>query len=167
MTKEDQPKDALWGAFVKNVKPLKKSNNKVIQEAPSRDSNGNITIHKKASPILLQERIWQGETAERWAHQQVQQLTLKEIKKKNIEGRIDLHGYTLAGAESALTRFFNWAQTSNLHFVLVITGKGGVLNEATQQWLNQHPEYVVSFNKAQPKDGGAGAFYVHVRRMRK
>lgn len=167
MTNDDKSKDAVWEAFVKNVKPLKAKNDKIIPEEPSQGLSGEIILNKKVPPIILQERIWQGETAERWAHQHVQQLTLKEIKKKNIEGRIDLHGYTRSEAESALIRFFNWAQTSNLHFVLVITGKGGVLNEATQQWLNQHPEYVVSFNKAQPKDGGGGAFYVHVRRMRK
>ena len=166
MTDEDQGKNSLWDLFAKKVKPLKKQQDKIIPELPELSSDGKITLQKKSPKIILQERVWKGETSERWAHQQVQRLTTKEIKKKVIEGRIDLHGYTRTEAESALHRFFNWAQTSNLHFVLVITGKGGVLNELAPHWFNQHPEFVVSFNKAQPKDGGHGAFYVHVRRMR-
>lgn len=167
MTDEDPKKENIWELFAKNVKPLKNQQDKIIPEMPERNAEGNITLQKKSPKVTLQERVWKGETSERWAHQQVQRLTTKEVKKKVIEGRIDLHGFTRAEAESALHRFFNWAQTSNLHFVLVITGKGGVLNELAPQWFNLHPEFVVSFNMAQPKDGGDGAFYVHVRRMRK
>ena len=166
MTNDDRTKDSIWDLFAKNVKPLKKKNDKIIPEMPIRDSNGEITLQKKAEKVTLRTRVWKGEASERWAHQQVQRLTTKEVKKKNIEGRVDLHGYTRAEAEASLQRFFNWAQTSNLHFVLVITGKGGVLNELAPMWFRQHPEFVVSFNEAQPKDGGSGAFYVHVRRMR-
>jgi len=165
MTDEDQPKDTLWNLFAKDIKPLKKSSNTIMPEISGLDTNGKIT-HPKQSKIVLQPRVWKGETSERWAHQLVQTLTSKEIKKKTVDGRIDLHGYTRAEAESALHRFFNWAQTSHLHFVLVITGKGGVLNELAPLWFKQHAEFVVSFNEALPKDGGHGAFYVHVRRMR-
>lgn len=166
MTDEEQKKDSIWDLFAKNVKPLKNQNSKIIPEMPERNTEGKVTLKKQSPKIVLQERVWKGEASERWAHQQVQRLTTKEVKKKVIEGRIDLHGLTRAEAESALHRFFNWAQTSNLHFVLVITGKGGVLNELAPHWFNQHPEFVVSFNNAQPKDGGNGAFYVHVRRIR-
>ena len=78
-----------------------------------------------------------------------------------------MHGYTRNQAESALSRFFMGAQSSNLNFVLIITGKGDVLKNLAPDWLKKHPEYVVSFKQALPKDGGSGAFYVHVRRLRK
>lgn len=166
MEDKGQTKNTVWDLFAKNVKPLKKPNNKVVSELPERGADGEITLSKKEIKVTLQERVWKGEATERWAHQHVQQLTTKEVKKKVVEGRIDLHGYTRAEAESALHRFLNWAQTSNLRFVLIITGKGGILKESIPDWFKKHPEFIVSFKEAQPKDGGAGAFYVHVRRMR-
>jgi DNA-nicking Smr family endonuclease len=166
MPDDDQTKNHIWNLFTKGIKPLKKTPNKIIPEIAMPAIDGKNKSQQQPINVRLQERVWLGETAERWSHQDVQRLTSKEIKKKKIEGRIDLHGYTRDEAEAALKRFFNWAQTSNLHFVLVITGKGGVLKEMTPFWFKKHPEFVVSFNEALPKDGGGGAYYVHVRRMR-
>ncbi len=78
MTDENQTKDNVWDLFAKNVKPLKKKPGKIIPELPERNSEGNITLQKKLPKVRLQERIWKGETSERWAHQNVQLLTTKE-----------------------------------------------------------------------------------------
>ncbi|MDP3371518.1 MAG: Smr/MutS family protein [Candidatus Paracaedibacteraceae bacterium] len=158
--------ETLWDLFKKNIKPIRKKSNTVIPDILNKDPNSKEPYLKKPINVVIQKKTFLGETPERWAHQHVQRLTTKEVKKKTIEGRIDLHGCTRAEAESALSRFFNWAQTSGVHFVLVITGKGGVLKELAPFWFDHHPEFVVSFNTAQPKDGGTGAFYVHVRRIR-
>ncbi len=161
--------DNLWEQYTKNIKPIKK-NNTIIPEITTvirKDDGTPIKIRPRKIDVVLQPRVWKGEASERWTHEKVTQLTQKNVKHKKIEGRIDLHGYTVARAEEALQRFFIWAQTSDVRFVLVITGKSGVLKEFVPTWFKSHAEYVVGFTDAQPKDGGTGAFYVHVRKMRR
>jgi DNA-nicking Smr family endonuclease len=94
--------------------------------------------------------------------------------KTPIEGRLDLHGMTQPDAQDALRRFVAGAAASGKRCVLVITGKGraspdgGVLRKEVPRWLNEPSlrEKVLSFDYAQPKDGGTGALYVLLRRRR-
>jgi DNA-nicking Smr family endonuclease len=104
-----------------------------------------------------------------------------------VEGRLDLHGHTQASAHRALMTFVRNAHKTGRRCVLVITGKGvpkgeaefdieagpggreaGVLRRMVPQWLNG-PELrpmVLGISTAQPKDGGAGALYVLLKRQR-
>ena len=90
------------------------------------------------------------------------------------EARIDLHGHTLEQAHRALAGFVDRAAGEGRRCVLVITGKGGVgrtggtIRSEFPRWLNQpglRPR-ILAFAEAQPKDGGAGAFYVLLRKRR-
>ena len=91
-----------------------------------------------------------------------------------IDGRIDLHGMTQAEAHGALTAYLERAQGSTRRCILVITGKGrvsengGVLRTMAPRWLNApaNRARVLAITPAQPKDGGAGALYVLLRRKR-
>jgi DNA-nicking Smr family endonuclease len=92
----------------------------------------------------------------------------------SIDGRIDLHGMTRDEARTALLAFLAFQLERGARCVLVITGKGvrgrgtGVIRAALPHWLNDailRPG-VVAFAEAQPRDGGAGAFYVYLRRRR-
>jgi DNA-nicking Smr family endonuclease len=97
--------------------------------------------------------------------------------RKEIEGRLDLHGMTQARAHRALIGFLSRASEDGLTFVLVITGKGrsgaaeserGVLRRQVPEWLGL-PEFrslVVGFEEASIGHGGAGALYVRLRRAR-
>ncbi len=95
--------------------------------------------------------------------------------KDEIDGRLDLHGYTQAEAHGALLRFLQTAQTRGAKLVVVITGKGrgggeqgGVLKRQVPLWLRL-PEFralVVGFDDAHRTHGGEGALYVRVRRDR-
>ena len=92
-----------------------------------------------------------------------------------LEGTLDLHGYTRAEAWDYLQRFFSWAQSQKWQWVLVITGKGppqdlkssspsrGILKQELPLWLNQHP-MVGGFCQAKPQHGGQGAFYVRLKK---
>lgn len=95
------------------------------------------------------------------------------------EARIDLHGLTLAEAHPDLIRFILNAQSAGLRLVLVITGKGkrrddsgpipermGALRHQVPQWLRQPPlgPAVLQISEAHLKHGGAGAYYVYLRR---
>lgn len=96
--------------------------------------------------------------------------------RKEIDGRLDLHGMTQTRAHRALLNFLHRAQGDGMTFVLVITGKGrtgadserGVLRRQVPHWLGL-PEFrglVVGFEEAHIGHGGEGALYVRVRRAR-
>jgi len=90
--------------------------------------------------------------------------------KLEIGGKLDLHGYTLDGAQGALIRFLMRAYDRGDRVVIVVTGKGrggeGALKRALPQWL-AHPELrpaLSGFAQAHREHGGAGAFYVFLKR---
>ncbi|MGH6953750.1 MAG: Smr/MutS family protein, partial [Alphaproteobacteria bacterium] len=92
-----------------------------------------------------------------------------------IEATVDLHGMTQAEAHGALGAFLARCHAHGRRSVLVITGKGarsergeGVLRATVPRWLNapENRARVLAFATAQPKDGGAGALYVLLRRVR-
>jgi DNA-nicking Smr family endonuclease len=102
--------------------------------------------------------------------------TLDRLRRGQLrpEARIDLHGMTQETAHAALAGFVVRAQAEGRRCVLVVTGKGsvgaggGVLRNAAPGWLNAprlRPR-VVAFAEAAPRDGGAGALYVLLRRLR-
>ena len=96
--------------------------------------------------------------------------------RSDIDARLDLHGMTQVRAHHALLGFLQRAHHDGLTFVLVITGKGkvgdeaerGVLRRQVPQWLSL-PEFrslVVGFEEAHIGHGGEGALYVRIRRAR-
>lgn len=104
--------------------------------------------------------------------------------KMKPEARIDLHGMTLADAHPALIHFVADAHDRGLRLLLVITGKGrgsggsaddgpvpirrGVLKQQVPGWLTAPPlgALVLDIREAHRKHGGAGAYYVYLRRGR-
>ncbi|QQA42768.1 Smr/MutS family protein [Pelagovum pacificum] len=101
--------------------------------------------------------------------------------KLRPEGRIDLHGMTMAQAHPALLNFILSSHASGKRLVLVITGKGkhrdapgpiptrhGVLRHQVPQWLKMAPlaPVVMQVTEAHISHGGTGAFYVYLRRSR-
>lgn len=93
-----------------------------------------------------------------------------------VQGEIDLHGRTQDEAHRALEAFLTRSQAAGRRCVLVITGKGlradgagGVLRNAVPRWMNEAPnrERVLAFSHAIPADGGEGALYVLLRRIRR
>ena len=101
--------------------------------------------------------------------------------KLKPEGRIDLHGMTLAEAHPALIGFVMSSHRAGKRLVLVITGKGkhkdeggpmpvrmGVLRHQVPEWLRMAPvaSLVLQIGEAHLKHGGGGAYYVYLRRKR-
>lgn len=103
--------------------------------------------------------------------------------KMEIEGRLDLHGLTLAQAEPAVRAFIRASQSSGKRCVLIITGKGGSAKQEEGPWYEaprgqirqnlplwlSSPELaplVLSVAPARPQHGGSGAVYVLLRRTR-
>jgi DNA-nicking Smr family endonuclease len=91
-----------------------------------------------------------------------------------IEARLDLHGKTQAEAHHALVAFIHSSSNAGRRCVLVITGRGfgpggpGVLKSAVPRWLEDAAvrRKILAIAPAQPRDGGAGALYLLLRRHR-
>lgn len=91
----------------------------------------------------------------------------------SVQAQLDLHGMTKEDAKPALEAFVQKAKIAGLRCVLVVTGRGlhsedqiPVLKAGVQQWLTRGrpAKQVLGFCTARPKDGGAGAIYVLLRR---
>lgn len=107
----------------------------------------------------------------------IDKSTSEKLKrgKFEIEGRLDLHGYTADAAHQTLQQFIFRAFDQGKRCVLIITGKGlrpdgtkGIIRENVPRWLNE-PEMrqrILVFRYAKVTDGGEGALYVLLRRQR-
>jgi DNA-nicking Smr family endonuclease len=91
----------------------------------------------------------------------------------STQAQVDLHGRTRDEAKLELERFMTSARTAGHRCVLVVTGRGlnskdqvPVIKQGVQQWLTRGrvSKFVLGFCTARPKDGGAGAVYVLLRR---
>ncbi len=110
-----------------------------------------------------------------------------------IDAVLDLHGSTQSVAHQRLTQFITLARHQHARCVLVITGKGikryadhepstlygaskfsmdperaprGILRALFLQWVEDAPlrNQIIRVAAAKPADGGAGAFYVFLRK---
>lgn len=94
--------------------------------------------------------------------------------KMQIDAYLDLHGMTLAQAHQRLRSFVIKSQAAGLRCLLVITGTGrtkeggGALRRELPHWLAEPglAGRVLGLEQAQPHHGGAGAYYLLLRRKR-
>jgi DNA-nicking Smr family endonuclease len=129
----------------------------LIQPAPS------LSRHLAMAPVRMD-------------HGAYKKMTRGKLKP---EGRLDLHGMTLAQAHPALIRFIADAHDAGKRLVLVITGKGrdrdsgdpipirrGVLKHQVPSWLHAPPlgAIVLDIREAHQRHGGGGAYYVYLKR---
>ena len=97
-----------------------------------------------------------------------------------IDAALDLHGLTQAEAHEALRGFLRHSQARGARLVIVVTGKGGaldqpggwsnergVLRRLAPQWLREPDlrSVVLGFEEAGRVHGGSGALYVRLRRL--
>ncbi len=92
-----------------------------------------------------------------------------------VDARIDLHGMRQERAFTVLLSFLHRSQARNAKLVLIITGKGregqdgrGVLRHSVPAWLArpEFRDFIVGYEEAGRRHGGAGALYVRLRRRR-
>lgn len=92
------------------------------------------------------------------------------------ESHIDLHGMNSEQAFDNLLFFIRESFLQGKRCVLAVTGRGknspgghSVLKREIQEWLTRDPfrRVVLAFCTAQPKDGGAGALYILLRKQKK
>lgn len=104
----------------------------------------------------------------------IQKSLLKQIRngKLPVEDRLDLHGYTRDDARKNLLEFIHHAQQQNFKIVCIVHGKGyhsedghPVLKAMVNKWL-QNINEVLAFTTTQPRDGGTGAVYVLIKKIK-
>jgi DNA-nicking Smr family endonuclease len=176
----------LWDSVARHIKPLRKAQRKAAKPQPAAP----------AAPATPKMRAPPSAPVQHTPPPAVPDLPRREVTprpapplmplgrrerthlsrgRKQIDGRIDLHGMTQDQAHRTLQHFLQYASAHGMSFVLVITGKGrgadserGVLRRQVPHWLGlpEFRAFVVGFEEAHIGHGGEGALYVRVRRAR-
>lgn len=170
---------ALWETVTRSVKPLRKRRPKSEPEAEIEKPAAR-PVRKVAPPVTVTPQPAKAPSPPPLAP--LDRRTKQGIArgKREIDGRIDLHGHTQHEAHAALLRFLRASQSKGCKLVLVITGKGmsgtrgdiyrehGVLRRQVPLWLAlpDFRDYVVGFDEAALAHGGEGALYVRLRKLR-
>jgi DNA-nicking Smr family endonuclease len=147
------------------VKPIAKKETPVV---PVKKQSKNFTVLTKPATAkdVKPVNIHDSADIDRSLYQK---LTRGKLP---IEAVLDLHGMGQEKALDALRRFIPQHANRGCRMVLVITGKGerlqGVLRQSLPEWLNLSDlnQHVLKVAQAQPKDGGAGAYYILLRRRK-
>ena len=105
-------------------------------------------------------------------------------KKENryVTKSIDLHGYTLEEANKSIQDFINKSYEDNINKLIVVTGKGihsqnekdpyvskdlSILKYSVPEFLSNNKSLmniIYEIKDAKIEDGGAGAFYIYLRK---
>lgn len=181
-----------WQQVAQTARPLKKAANvvpqplaplpKVYKPAGAPVSAYAAAEAKQKAPLPAHGP--HGRHSEKPAPQMDKRLRQRfERGELPVEARIDLHGLTLANAERALSKFLRDGIAQQKRCLLVITGKGslrseneteimqrgrGVLRAWLPDYLKRGPwrDQILGVAPARKEMGGAGAFYVLLRRQR-
>lgn len=162
MTKKIPPADVhLWLEHTKDVKRKKKTDK--VADAPEPRKK---PIERRPAPKRL--------LTKQPSLEPPQPLARKQLRRVKVEATLDLHDMNFEKANAALERFLLRAQERGIQQVLIITGKGALgsgqtLRSMLPYWLSETPlRNLVSYvhTPAKPQDGGAGAYYVGVKRAK-
>ncbi len=172
-----QDDEALFRAAMDGVTPLPARAETEAAPSPTRKTARSVS--QDSAPTRFVPPAATGTGLDRRTEDRLRQ------GKMEIEGRLDLHGLTLAQAEPAVGSFIRASQSSGKRCVLIITGKGDTQSAARSEgpwyeaprgqirqnlplWLAS-PDLsplVLSIAPARPQHGGSGAVYVLLRRTR-
>ncbi|HTQ32897.1 MAG TPA: Smr/MutS family protein [Stellaceae bacterium] len=160
---------ALWRRAMRGVKPLAPRPEPPPSPAPELKAPETISSPQPTeTPAISLPRLTLDHAA---GYDRANAERLKRGRHP-VEARLDLHGMTQDEAHRALAGFIRAARGAGKRCVLVITGRGkiggGVLRNAVPRWLDE-PEFrphLLAIAAAQPRDGGAGAIYIMLRRTR-
>jgi len=186
----------VWSYTAQSIEPLKKAKGR-HHPAAERISDAPARISAKAPAEPAKPKLEPKAAPAKGTPTPVRTPPIAEFDRKkvrkirsgqvDIEARIDLHGMRQDEAHVALVRFLHRCQMKDQRWVLVITGKGKLINsdpgapfDMTQQrergvlkrnvprWLDE-PDLrplVVSYTTAAIHHGGEGALYIHLRKFR-
>ncbi len=143
----------IWHRVARTVRPL---------SAPNTGAKPDIYVHIPLAPAPILHH----------SKEDIQTRTDKKVRRGqvHIDRTIDLHDMTRDAAFASLRRRLVMAHECGHRTVLVITGKGanlqGILRQSLHGWLNDPSlRYLIAnIAPAHIRHGGAGAFYVFLKR---
>ena len=117
-----------------------------------------------------------------------EKLPNKDIKSKEKKTSktklLDLHGYTLEKANVIVESFINKNFKEGTNKLVIVTGKGlhskneadpfvskdlSILKYSVPEFIKNNEELmkkITEFGEADVKDGGSGAFYVYLKKLK-
>ena len=117
-----------------------------------------------------------------------EKLTDKDLKIKNKKPlkikSIDLHGYTLEQANDRIKNFIERGYYDGVNKLVVVTGKGLHSQNETDPFVSKElsilkysvPNFIKNnkdlmkkineFREADIRDGGSGAFYIYLKKLK-
>jgi DNA-nicking Smr family endonuclease len=138
------------------------------------DPRGRVAKVPKVHEPRRAERAIESEEPAPDAHVApgVDRRELRRLKRDGyaVEGRLDLHGMTLAEARAGVQRFLQSSRHARYRCVCIVHGKGlnsaggaSVLRDPVRELLMRATS-VLAFTSAPPSAGGSGAVYVLLRK---
>ncbi len=167
----------LWARFSNTVTPLARQTRNMLHKNPvSFDTAKKQRM--RAPYISLNPLPHSGKKCASPLPPPSHALDRNEIRRIKqgripLATRLDLHGMTQAKAHKLLINTLTHAHKGGEKWALVITGKGkageGILRKQLPHWLTVPPlaSMVIGYKQAADRHGGAGAFYVRLRKTKK
>ncbi|WP_133140078.1 Smr/MutS family protein [Legionella genomosp. 1] len=169
---------ALFRNAMQSVKPLRQSNK--IAEHPAKPlpvvSKKTAFAQPPLPRVFLSDSYrdeLQSDSVLSWSAHPIPSKRMRELKTGliHIQARLDLHGKSPDSAREALIHFISEETLAGHRCVLIIHGKGGlrgekpILKNLVNYWLPQLSQ-VLAFHSALARDGGNGAVYVLLKKIK-
>lgn len=161
----DEKERRMWGRVTHNIKPLnqRETEGDSIPESPSSPKSperAEKPIVKRAvvkPPLLI-----------------VNRESERNIKRGRVrvEASCDLHDLSVNAAHNQIRKFVRQNRLKGCRCVLIITGKGhngeGKIRRTFRLWLEteEAKQLISGYSTAHVRHGGAGAFYLFLRRTK-
>ena len=107
-----------------------------------------------------------------------------DLKTSQKIRSIDLHGFTLLEANKITEQFINKSYEEKINKLIVVTGKGlhseneknpfvskklSILKYSVPEFIKNNKKLmkkIIEFKDAEIKDGGSGAFYIYLKKLK-
>ena len=157
-------------------KKLKEETEKFLRKTPKEEDKKEHKIDKEKKGVKFIKKTTINQPQE-------DKETLKKIKKGKIKinKKIDLHGLTVVEAQKRFNEEIDYCYNNSKRLIIFITGKGainrstknnqnklyfGKIRSQIRNWVfsNLNKEKILLFSEASPAHGGAGSFYIYLRK---
>ncbi len=168
--------ESLFMSEMAGVTPLKSNNKVKVRKKPANpprnheDAEADLNLTDVFSDAEITEEC--PDTLS-FSRSGLQHNVLKKLRqgKQPIEHDLDLHGLTVIEARKALVEFLEECETAGIRYAIIVHGKGyrskdkPIIKPMVNRWLRA-TDRVLAFHSAQPKDGGTGAVYVLLKKLK-